>query len=209
MESKLKVYDYNGVLVSVDGFKEFLRENHPQIYDIWVVQGAVDPEVKRAAKGRVNELFETANREGSYPISLMPHVKGRLQLDNDQGYQVAVFTTCTRELVEEKTRELGIRPCIHHIISLDELISIYNIEGAIKEDPRTFAFLMEHLSRTGADLRSYADDSEIRIQAMMQAKKVRSSEGKPVFENAYWLASTKDPSEKQGYRIINDIMLAE
>ena len=91
--SQVKVYDWNGTLVTVEGFRTLLRETEPELFDNYYNKGKDDPNIRRQFKPRITEIFEDANIHGLYPVELHTHVRERLELDKQQGYARAIFST--------------------------------------------------------------------------------------------------------------------
>lgn len=199
----VKVYDYNGVLLNVEGFRAYVRHMFPELARDYYDKGSKDIELKRKLKPTITTLFEQATAEGAYPVGLMPHARERLLEDKDLGYEVAVFTTVNEKLVHEHLGKFQIHPFIDTVISLDELVSVYHLGRAVKEDHQTFLCLMEMLAAQGFHtFRSYTDDTQQRIEAAVAANAQRGE--RPRFERIYLLG--KCSSEGNGFSAVKDLL---
>src|SRR3989338_8699205 len=92
-----RIYDWNGTLVTKDGFLDYLRNDHPGVYQEYWIAGKTDKAARERAKPRVVELFEYASENDLYTVELFPHVRERLEHDRTEGLVRAVFTSVSRE----------------------------------------------------------------------------------------------------------------
>ena len=204
-----RVYDWNGTLVTKDGFLDYLRTDHPEVYQEYWIAGRTDRSAKERAKPRVIELFEHASEHDLYAVELFPHVRERLQQDRDEGLVRTVFTSVSREALIKQAARLGIRDVLDEIVSLNEVMQRFGLASAIKEDPAVYQRLAELLQEKGfGKLVSYVDDGLPRIQAAAQANEVLRQQGKLSFERVYHFdpKAPASPVPGEGYTVINDLL---
>ena len=166
-----KIYDYNGPIVDIEPFWDFLREQHPDLYHQYRIVGAEDKEVKEATKPIVVELYEKAINEGLFPAKLMPYVEDRLESDFEEGYYPFIFTSVPRDTVCKQLKETGINGFFgsEQIVTLDDVIAQGGLSPTTtKEDPLAFGELIKRLSEY-FNLTTYVDDSAKRVLAAHEA----------------------------------------
>jgi|GEM_PF-3407517 len=202
-----KLYDWSGVLVSIDGFREWLmRENRPlflEFYD-WDEERLVATPKKKPSPELVG-LFEEATTKGFYPIRLFPNVEERLSKDKEEGYVRVLFTSVTRTILDQQLQELGIRSHLDEIVTVEDLNLTFGTALA-KEDPLLFQYLNDHVRKEGLIPNVYVDDSLRRIEAVVQANLSLNAQGFEGFNRLYLFQPQGKPKEEKGYVTINDIM---
>src|SRR3989344_1250185 len=105
---KAKVYDYNGPIMDIEGFWDFLKKNDMDLYHNYKVIGDQDQEVKIRFKPRVFEIYEDALNRGLFPAVMTPNVVQRLEADLNGGFYPLIFTSIPYETVSRQTKEMGI-----------------------------------------------------------------------------------------------------
>lgn len=205
-----KVYDWNGVFVTVDGFKDWLKEKEPEIFEKYFVLGKKDKELKRQIRPQVLEIYEDATEKGLYPIDLIPNVIERLEQDAQEGYVRTIFTSSPRQVISSQAQDLGLAGKVDEIVVLDDIVAEFGLEGAMKEDPAVFKGLIDFVLQYGiGQPATYTEDSEKRLEAAVQANKLLAQEGRKGFERIYLF----DPRAEQpvapgeGYKKVNSLLL--
>lgn len=183
MESKNAAgYDFNGPMLDVEPFWDFLKGNHPSLYDAYRIQGATNIELKKKHKGEVMAIYEDALENGRYPAVLMPFVGDRLELDMKRGITPVVFTTAPTSIVLDQARNTG----IDHLIGKDQVITLSEVlryghlpDNTPKEDKSVFVSLARFLTTKGyGRMETYVDDGEQRIIAALEANQQLASENR-------------------------------
>ena len=211
MNKKTKVYDWSGTLISIAGFMDYFKANHPELYHQYTVLGAKDKELKRRVRPQAIRIFEDATNSGLYEVGLLPNVRERLELDRQGSYVRTIFTSSPREVLINQIKGLGVGDCIDEIVVLDDIIRSSGVESIMKEDPMTFRYLMDLLRVARFDLRSYTDDSQGRVVSAVSANKDVAGRGLRGFERMYLLDSKQEVAQnsEEGYIRINDLMLVD
>ncbi len=211
-DKAVRVYDYNGVIASVDGLRAWFQQTHPQLWHRYKVEGAKDPAVLREVLPQVQALYEQATTQGLYPVSLMPSVQERLMRDACQGYGRIIFTSVPKAVTERQIAELGIASSIDELVTLSEIQNTFNLGNAVKEDPIVFCGLAEYLTQQGVgEMLSYVDDTEKRVISAVAAHRQLISEGRRGINRIYHF-DTKLAVEKEladGYEKINNLLQIE
>ncbi len=205
-----RVYDWNGVLITVDGFWRYLQEHHSDVYDAYKVRGDRDPEVKRAVRPRLLEIYEAATLEGLYPVELIPHVHERLASDREQGLLRTIFTSAPRVTIERQLGELGVS--VDQVVVLADIQREFGLSAAIKEDPAVFEALARYLPKRGMGTPvSYVDDAVNRIKAAVQANSRLRDTGNQELGRLYLFDSkaATSPIASQEYTTINNLLHIE
>lgn len=205
-----RIYDWNGTLVTKEGFLEYLHQDHPEVYREYWIQGKTDKAAKERAKPRVVELFEYASENDLYTVELFPQVRERLKQDHVEGLVRTVFTSVSKEALTTQAVRLGIRDALDEIVSLNEVMQRFGLTNAIKEDPSTYICLAQFLGEKGfTSLKSYIDDGLPRIQAVLRANEGLSESRnlpKLTFNQLYHFnpEEKESPRQNTGYTTIND-----
>lgn len=202
-----RIYDWNGTLVTKDGFLDWLKSEHRNVYDEYWVRGKTDQEAKRKAKPEVARLFEYASENDLYTVALFPHVRERLHQDRQEGSVRMVFSTVSREALTTQANRLGICSELDQIVSLTEVMQRFNLTAAIKEDPTVYQHLALLLRERGFDhLKSYIDDGLPRVQAAVKANEILRQDEKIHFQQLYHFdpEAAASPQYLTGYTTVND-----
>lgn len=202
-----RIYDWNGTLVTKDGFLDYLKADHPEVYQEYWIKGKTDKAAKERAKPRVVELFEYASDNDLYAVELFPHVRERLEQDRAEGLVRTVFTSVSKEALTKQASRLGMRDALDEIVSLNEVMQHFRLASAIKEDPSVYVYLAQFLGEKGFDqLKSYVDDGLPRVQAAVKANEQLRQEGKTPFQLIYHFnpEEKESPKHNAGYTTIND-----
>lgn len=206
---RTRIYDWNGTLATKDGFLDYLKADHPEVYQEYWIQGKTDKAAKERAKPRVVELFEYASENDLYAVELFPHVRERLEQDRAEGLVRTVFTSVSVEALTKQAVRLGIRDALDEIVSLNEVMRRFGLASAIKEDSSIYRNLAELLKEKGFDkLVSYVDDGLPRIQAVVQANELLQQPGRLPFGQVYHFdpQAKVSPQIKERYTVINDFL---
>ena len=192
--SKVKIYDWNGTLITVEGFRAWVREAHPALAADFY---GLDQDVRKAATPDLKRVFEDASNRGLYPCELFPNVAKRLEQDRQEGYARVVFSTVNQDTLDRQMCNFGIRQNIDRIVSLDEVKQDGNLLDAVKEDPRVYGHLVTMLGVARA--RAYTDDTPARAVAAVTAG---------VFDKVYLFDPENKAKLGEGYALIDDLMKA-
>ncbi len=211
-KSELKVYDYNGVIVGVDGFRQWFKENHPEVWHQYKVVGSNNPEVLRAVMPQVQGIYEQATINDLYLVSLLPSVQERLERDAAQGYARTLFTSVPREVTERQLERLGIAGSIDALVTLSDIQMVCGLGNAVKEDPAVFYGLVEYCARQGiGTVTSYTDDTEKRVLSAVNAHRQLQTDGRQGIDRIYHF-DEKMPEDKvicNGYEKIRSLLSVE
>ncbi len=192
--AEVKIYDWNGTLVTVDGFRRWVRDTNLALAVRFYDSGQ---EERTAATQDIKKIFEYASNEGLYPVELFPGVAERLQQDQKEGYQRLVFSTISPDTLNKQAQALGIRDKIDQIIPLDDVLKYGNIVGAVKEDPRVYAHLVQMLGLEKAQ--AYTDDTPARAVAAAESR---------AFNKVYLFDPKNAAKPGEGYSVIDNIFKA-
>ncbi|MCK4589441.1 MAG: hypothetical protein KAT77_03295 [Nanoarchaeota archaeon] len=210
MMKKTKVYDWNGVLITVDGFKDWLRETDPELFNDYFVKGEENKELKRKVRPQLLALYEDATNQGLYPVDLLPNVNERLEQDEREGYVRTIFTSSPRKIINFKLQDLSLTGKVDEVIVLDDIITEFGLQGAMKEDPVIFKSLIDFILKHNiGQPATYTEDSQKRLESALEANRILSWEGRKGFERIYLF----DPKAEQavtagkGYTKVNDLLL--
>jgi len=191
--SEVKAYDWNGTLVTIDGFRRWIREQSEhkdlvaQFYD-------GDTDSKRAATPEMRAVFEDASQRGVYPVSLFPQVVERLERDGEEGYLRVVLSTVSPEPLARQAAELGIGNKIDQFVSLEEVLRFSGLQSLAKEDAGVYRSLAAML---GLPCKTYVDDTPARVVAARDAT---------VFQRVFLFDSKGTAEAGQGYTVVTNIM---
>ena len=204
MKPQTRLYDLNGVFLTVDGFWQFLEAEHPDIFRDYKILGDKDAELKRKVRPKMLAVYEHATDNGLYPVELMPHVKERLETDRAQGYRRTVFTSAPRTTAEKQLDSFGVS--IDHVLVLDDIQREFNLPGAMKEDPAVFEALAQYVRQHGlGNPVSYVDDSQKRIHAAVQANQALGEHNLGTLF-LFDLKVPMSPAPGAEYTTINDLL---
>ena len=99
---KTKVYDWNGVLITKDGFRNWLKETEPELFEKYFILGKEDKELKRRIRPQILAIHEEVVDQGVYPVELLPNVETRLDRDAQEGYNRTIFTSSPRKIIDNQ-----------------------------------------------------------------------------------------------------------
>ena len=172
---KLKLYDWNGTLVTLDGLRAYFEEHHAQLWHEYKILGDRDPELKKKHLPRMMELVEYATQNDLYPVNVMPRAVERLQADQTEGFRRVVFTSISRELLRKQSRELGIANLVDEVITLEDMKQEFGLEGVTKESPETYQALVQFLQQHNLGIcETYTDDGKPRIITAVEVNRIFS-----------------------------------
>jgi FMN phosphatase YigB (HAD superfamily) len=202
-----KLYDWSGVLVSVDGFRTWLREERSDLffehYD-WDESRGIATLKKRPSQ-EVLDLFEEATTRGLYQLKLLQNVQERLSRDSVEGYVRVAFTSVPRAILGPQLQDLGVANYLDEIVTVEDLNQIFRTTLA-KEDPLLFQYLNDHVRTRGLNPVVYVDDSIKRIEAAVQANNNLPEEWMKI-ARLYLFDQKKAPGGEEGYQRVNDLLL--
>lgn len=198
-----RIYDWNGVLVSTDGFRGWLREKHPRLFEEFYFVEKEEIQLKKKPDQELLGIYEKATNECLYPIFLLPRVTEKLKLDKNENCARLVFTSAPRSTVLSKITEFGLENLVDEIITIDDLA----IGNLTKEDPKVFQYLAKHIVNLGLMPCAYTDDSQRRIMAAVEANRSLTREGQETIRKLYLFDPKTENQQKQGYQTVNDLLL--
>ncbi|MBI2665638.1 hypothetical protein HYX12_03390 [Candidatus Woesearchaeota archaeon] len=210
---EVSLWDWNGTLTTIDKFRAWVKDNHPELWQQYYINGENDPDVRRVAKPEILRLFEHATEKGLYPVKLFSNAEARLRQDADSGLVTVVFTSISPEMVRTKARELGIKDLLNEVIGLDEVLGHYGLPmTTIKEDPIVYQCLARYLRGEGSftGIEKYIDDGLPRVQAALKANLELRAQGELEFRRLYHFdhKAKERVQQREGYSVISDLLEA-
>ena len=208
---KAKIYDYNGPIMDIDPFWDFLKDKYPELYHNYKVIGDKDQSIKLKHRPQVLGLYDEALNKGLFPAVLIPNAAGRLEKDVSSGYTPFIFTTVPLETVVRQAEEMGITQYFpgSNIITVAQLAKDQKLAPNLqKEDPAMYIALMRYLRGRDVDsFETYVDDAEKRVMAAHKANEM-SAENR--IQRLYLFNKTlQAPDPVKPYKTINDVMMVE
>ncbi|MBI2129101.1 HAD hydrolase-like protein [Candidatus Woesearchaeota archaeon] len=210
--AKAKIYDYNGPIMDIAPFFDFLKAKDPKLYFDYCILGKKDRSKKDQYRPAVVELYEEAIQKGLFPAKLIPGIEERLNKDLAEGYKPLIFTTVPHDTMASQTKETGISKIFPNdsIITLTDIIKYGGLkEGIGKENPEVYQQLIKYLSGFES-LETYVDDSEQRLSAAHEANISFKDTGKGI-KRLYLFnpEAEKSPMKKEFYTLVNNPMHVE
>jgi phosphoglycolate phosphatase-like HAD superfamily hydrolase len=207
--NKLKLYDFNGVLVSVDKFREYLKQSNPDLYHTYYIEAEKDIELKRKFKNIIRDAYDYATDNGLYEMSLIPGAVERLRKDHELGYSTGTFTTMRLPSLVQMLDRLGINGELNHIVPLEEIALKYKMGIAVKESPDVYVAVARHMHEKGCSIETYVDDSETRVKAVLAANPIIAGLGIQPVQRLYHFSLKNAEAQMPGYMAINELMKVE
>ena len=205
MTRQTKVYDAQGVLLDLRGAKAWFRENHPELFQGYFIDGDKDKELKRKLRPRVVELNNHATENGLYPISPIEGSAERLKEDGEQGYHRVIFTSTPKKRIELQLDEVGLLNSVDRIVTLYDIREALGLGSIMKEDPSTYEHLARALQRNDLDLKTYTDDGLPRVLSAVEANQALKAREEPGLGRIYHFDPKATPEQKDGYRVITSL----
>lgn len=201
-----RIYDFNGVIVSTDGFRRWFEQTHPALFNQHYKREGESIQLICKPSAEVLAIYEQATTNCLYLIELLPNVKEKLELDYREGYARILFTGVPRQRLTSKIREFGLEQLLEEIVTVEDLKD-HSSSTLAKEDPKIFEYLISYLQGKGFTPTAYVDDSIRRIEAAVKANQTLQLSGNGGIDQLY-LFDQKNPSQEgNDYKRINNLLL--
>ncbi len=202
--AEVKLYDWNGVLVSADGFRSWLKQTHADLHHLFVELGQKD----EANTVEVRRIYEEATNLNLYPLQLMGGARERLTQDYSSGFIRTIFTSIPRHTFNSQLSGLGIQDLVDEVIVLEDIAARFNLPTNIKENPQVFAALLELVSTDLGRPLTYVDDGLKRVEAAVLGNQQFTQQGRLGLERIYHFdLKTQPKNTDKDYIIVNNLNL--
>lgn len=208
-----KIYDFNGPIMDIEPFWDFLRQSNPGLYEAYRIKGAKDIELKRKHKPDVMAIYMDAEANGRYPAVPIPGAYERLSLDLAMSAIPHIFTSTPRVTVARQLQETGFGELVlpEQIVSLDELVAEGGLaKDVTKEDSQVYGALMQMMHARGFDhLNTYVDDNLARVKAALAANQQYNDPAQRIQRLFHFDRNANVLQSEEGYRVTSRVILVD